>query len=509
MQVFSSADFLIGTLFVGVFALTRFHEDKEIRLEAPALRFECVAVLYLLTTELLFVVVTFLIAGLRTAAGEEWSTVLSGAGLPVTEQNAQFSPQLLAALFLTVLLPKIPRLKSLDAKIIRSFQRTASLSSAAGKLSKVLQSCTLSLDEHERNSIKQGMIADGLKERDVRFEDDGSPQHQWTRAYAFCDKVLKWEQNEAFHPFVDRFYGQYQALAERFREFRDKAKHAFMLDRAAARDPTLGRAVEECKREYERQLHAFAQQTCDFASRAILYTYPTSEGRKLALKRLGIDGGNPPGLTVHEFARMFLLLLVTLVIAFIITGHLFGDPDSRGQRVLLSIMIATNYCVAILCAVVVKRLVDPACAADRRPWATYVLAGAAAAACASVISILYNGIAEGGLTPGLSGFLGGKFWWTVIPMVTAIATSYMTDNRVDERTQHRLRWQEGALQACCTALGAGFATYMMGMGGRAAIPIVISGVLGFLIGYLVPTWYRGTPTEAHRPHNAALRHSLA
>ena len=100
-----------------------------------------------------------------------------GEGIPPW---ARQSPPLLVALILTVLLPKIPILSSMDAWFRTKLQRMAAIPHEVRRLSAELRRAPFRVTAERERELTDAMAAKGFDSPDIRFEEGSAPQHLWT-----------------------------------------------------------------------------------------------------------------------------------------------------------------------------------------------------------------------------------------------------------------------------------------------------------------------------------------
>jgi hypothetical protein len=180
-------------------------------------------------------------------------------------------------------------------------------------------------------------------------------------------------------------------------------------------------------------------------------------------------------------------------------------------------MIAVIDVMAVACAVYPKRkwkLARPG-GDGLRPVAFYLVVGILAAVASRVLSLLF----ALALDPGKAWEQFGRSYpWLLMSFVTATTTAFLTDDRPGRLlTRARLRWAEALGQALVSLVGAVVVYYWLQSiqpppaPGRQGPPMLmiltLSTVIGFAIGYFVPTWYREAPYRADRRLGERRTHS--
>ena len=130
----------------------------------------------------------------------------------------------------------------------------------------------------------------------------------------------------------------------------------------------------------------------------------------------------------------------------------------------------------------------------------YVLSGLVAAALAITFRIVSEAIIEAKqqdsiITTVLGIVQHWKWQWTTMTLVTTVTTAYLADNRANEWVAVQWQpWIEGLVQGLVTALAMGLTLWLLTDSGADTSHLLwrlpVSFVLGFILGYILPTWYR-------------------
>ncbi len=496
----TSTEFFLGLVFVALYAFGRFRGGGERQTITTHGRYWTALTLYVLFYAGLFLLLALLLT-VAPSLPDGWDKMLAEWEKLSSGELAGYSPPLIAALLMTVLLPQIEFIARRDERLREFFRRMAALSRPALELSRQLQRARLAMSEDDQQAMVATLKSHGFDSQDLSFDADDSPQHMWVRLAYYWAEIKDWnDPKQPYQRFVSTRIQDYQNLKLRYTEFSDDAKHCFRLYRASAGDADLAQALSACKKQYSSRMAKLLQQTCDFLSEGILYTQPGRDARRKTIRSFVEVEAIDVGLSIHEVARLFIALVAGLVVAFLVIHQWFSPapPDGAmgaGQRILLAIMVATNYSVAVLCAIATKYLYRTALdeTPKTRPWAVYGLSGLMAVALGAALGIVYNGVLDNSLVAGYERFLSTTHPWLVMPLVTAMVTAYMTDNPVCPGSRRRQQLKEGTQQAVCTMLGALVVYVWLAHAPPLPAMLLVSGGVGFFIGYTVPTWFRGAP----------------
>ena len=163
-------------------------------------------------------------------------------------------------------------------------------------------------------------------------------------------------------------------------------------------------------------------------------------------------------------------------------------------------MIASSLIISIACALVAKKRCDQK-GKTNHAYATYSLWAGVAVIICSIISILMNTIIKDwNVTIGFNAFIGkgnldSKAPWQLLVFSASFLTTYqLNSQKVHKIDAKNLRIKEAILMGfvlCATLLIAGslmsFDTRQFFRRG------IVLYFVGFIIGFYIPTWYRGVP----------------
>jgi len=169
-----------------------------------------------------------------------------------------------------------------------------------------------------------------------------------------------------------------------------------------------------------------------------------------------------------------------------------------GQLFLQAMMISIIYTSAVAWAVYPKKSWKMAIPKSKqeRPVEFYFVAGILAAVTSLVISFIFHFMYEADLQKAWTG-IAMRYPWALMSFSTAFAMAFLTDNESKGDTRwHGLsqRVIEGLILGCVLVLAATLTILWLkdvaNAGPRFDTLLPMSGVVGFLLGYCIPTWYR-------------------
>lgn len=508
-------DYLIGAVFVLVYASHRFNTPTSNRSTTTWLRYHVAAKTYWLVGLALFVLLgtyrplqAVLQHGLPLVGLTEEASKVAGA----------LSPPLLAALFLTVLLPRAPYLSTLDKWTRRKLQHMAAIPFEARRVSAELRTAAFTVPDAMRHRVTAELLAEDFHADDVLFAESSAPQFVWTKISVLMRHLDGLEADHGFAAFMTAYPAELAQLRSQYKLLLPKARKCFRLTRDLPAEPEDERsrvpdAVREYRDEFADQAAALLGAIYDFLSRGVLQSRHSYAARCDVLKELGfgVEFSSSP-LTLNQHVTLFLLLNTLLIAGFVVAEP--ADRGAFGDVLFRSVRIAVLYNVAILCAVYRPRRLRLAQRDERGflPVAWYLTIGGVAAACALVVNVALKALGRLDLIalnfaelPGVVlTDLSQKYPWLVMTFVTAGTVAFLTDVTPGPvLTASRLRWLEGALMAgVATAASLLVWTWLEHTGGRPPHMelgwlMFRSAVVGFAIGALIPSWHR--QAAAHTP----------
>ena len=494
------ASLALGFAFVALYSYERFNTPK-INLDAttPA-RYRLAALGYVFLSLLLYYV---LVAGLSHVPIKDLMPFVPGLS-GFADKN--FSPALIVALILTVLLSKIPGLSHFDNEMCDIFRRRASISSIAANLSGILKNRELIQPSTVQAAVTVNLGEFGIEPKDVVFEDDQSLQYLWTKIGVLMYFLRDWNTRPEYQRFVQTFSAEWEKLIADYKELSSQANRCFKLSCLNQNDPELAAALKDCKNHHAAKLQAFQGKVCDWIGRGLAHCHSTSAARREALVEFGLPDNTDVGLTVHQivfvFAGAFVILLIGLLLSHAVTQDPSIPGDSFATLAFRTFRIAMTYPIAVMAALYLhgrrRQRVTPEL--QQRPWGRYFGAGLLAVGVGSVITIASELLVGQTLTISTSKFLEYRWIWQIRSMALAVMVAYMLDNRVGRYSRTTLRWIETAVAA-----GVMIIVSWIILEGLASVPrapklhwyivLPVSTAISAFIGYFVPTSAREAADE--------------
>jgi hypothetical protein len=378
-------------------------------------------------------------------------------------------------------------------------------------------------EEHE--TLRQRLQEEGFDPSDVLIESQGCPQYLWTQVAFLVWKIEEWEGDRKMAGYVAAATGELQRLRRARQQLAPKAKTCFRLLKESSGAHSTEKAHEAVLRFKEdcvEQLSVLLNDTLEFISRGVLQCELTDAARNNRLHDLGYDiHWTHVGPTFNQLMFLFSLLVVPLLFVLIVSS---GGKEERILMLLLrAAIISVSYVVGVACVVFPKEkwTIAQYRAGDASPIRFYVLAGVMAVMISQAFMILVNSLAFMNMHKALERFLY-LYPWPTRTFFTSVITGLLTDNviRLSTSRRHR-RILEGFIQAGAMVLVAVFVWFWLDQTTSCeaakklvcktphlACLLAVTGLIGFAIGFTVPTWHREAPRQIAPPGNDRVEAGL-
>lgn len=494
-------DLAIGAIFVLISASSRFNTPPTNRSSTTALRYHTASLCYLLLGMALYFGL-YCFPPIVEAVSTEMGFFKAGA-----KSLEAISTAPLIALLLTLLVDRIPPLADADNWVREHLQKMAAIPYEARRLAADLRKSRHSISPSLQEAVMRRLVGLGFHADDVLFDDSTSLKHLWTKVSALMIQLEEWEGDRKFGSFLARHEGELGDLKRQWRQLAPKVRLLYGIapGDAVASGDRLMLLVQD---ELTEQSSALLAGIYSLVSRGLLQCGTTNGARALSLASLGFDirTVNPkPKLTLDHFMTLSMVILGALLPGITIVYRFTGARI--GELLNQSLMVSTIYCAAVICAVYPKDHWKFARRSQHnlRPMSFYLTAGLLATAASLVIRfvfqlMLYHLPKEALLRSQLG------FPWSVCAFVAAFMVAWMIDDEPTSRMPPaRLRWIEALAGGSSLALASPLVvtwlaqvTHHIESAGQMHLPpppplplaLVSSFSIGFVIGYLVPTWYR-------------------
>ena len=482
-----------GALFVVIDAATRFNRPLETGEVASRLR-ELVAesrgstnAVSFFSAATLYTAVMLVLYGLLNL-NERWiqNLVETSNGVP-----NNLSPPLLAALAVVVIIPRVKPFSIFEEHVRRFLQARASIPWEIHRFTESLRAAEFSIPE-----------ADPAPESEA---DGGAPEHDADELELSAGKtssllrlVTTWRGHRGFSGFIGRYRSVVAALEKEHGELQRRLEvqrsteaklGSDSPDAAALRKPLL-QAFEELELHLEFLVAA-----------AVLRCCRTESQRAAQLQAFGFAPlATPPPLTIGRIVLLGLSVWALFLLAFLGFNQLTRQPV--GMVLLDAARISINLIVAVGTAYLIWRKArrpDTAKISDR-PFHQYLLAGAVSFGAAFVIN---SAFALLHLPSTLEKDLDNVFArlpFSALTVGLAFGLGFLLDDPSSARLAgRRLRLLEaGTLGVFLGLLAVPVHFWLVQTFARHGLPFEvpllglagIAVLIGFVLGFLVPTWCR-------------------
>jgi hypothetical protein len=510
-QAHDTIDIVVGVVFVLFYSGQRFNTPSTNRSSTTWGLFSIGLCAYCFSAVATYLVLVFV--------GKPLLGFLAGGRLP-SELEAPLSNPLLMALFMTVLLPKLPLLSAIDQWVLKQMQQIAAIPFEALRLSAALAKSPFTVADGVRVAVSRRLQQDGLEGRDVRFAGEESPMREWASLTALLLQVEDWKSDRRMAGYCDAYRDVFQKIEDRHGALTLKARTAFKLLHEQEGTAETGKALEAIQRyidDFSEQVSQVRDDLLAFISRGILYADLTDGARNRRLAALGFTVDlDRPRMTVNQMTSLFGLFLVLILSSSALAPLLRpGNSQPAGIFLARAIMVSLVYTVAVACAVFPKQywklaMREPG---GPRPHGFYILAAAMAVVISQSIGFVFSCALERNVGVAAHRFLL-TYPWAAQTFALTMVTAVLADDQPPVRWP---RWLVSAIEGLCAAavmvLVARFTLEWLGQRlhdhpdlvrsvksvsdprARFTQILAMAGAVGLMVGCLVPRWYRSVPRQ--------------
>jgi len=520
---------LAGSLLVLLYTWHRFSEPSANRSSTTAIRYYLAAAFYCLWGLFIYATLVIVLAASPDSASKTLQALMPAdlksftAGLPLP---------ILAALLLTVLLPKVPAIAYADGWVREQIEYMASIPYEVRRLAAELErsdapgsGVTFTLAPAVQERVRQRMQAQEFAPAHVRFGDGNDLAALWTKASALVLSMAEWRADSKLASVCDTCAVAVDEIVQLHEELMPRVRRCLRALSAMHGEPddTESRAIlSEYTGEVDRHVKTLLSKIYRAAAAATLRCELTHQDRMARLTKLGFrfDEGlsSAPFTVAHRLTAMYAGLAASFMTLKITLAQL-GLARWPGYpfTMALSALVPLTYVVAVLWAIFLKRSWGGATRprGEARPFLAYLLSGLLAAA-SNLPLALGLAFLHPMSTGDVADALAKSLVWVLLSFTTASTTAFMIDDH--PRSIARRwggRWSEGVVQGAVTAaiaflvgrilLETEFDTRLV-----LAQLVPVAGAIGFAVGALVPTWYRTpAPRQARRAGAGARRRRRA
>lgn len=519
-------EILIGAILITIYAHERFNTPPNVRASTTAIRYYVASAIYLMIYLITFYLLT------------KYPFVLGKLNLMKPEEVTGATP-IIVAMVLSMLVPKIPLVSTLDAKLKQFLHRLAAIPFEAIRLSKELQACEYKVPgnfDPEHKHIKklfEELKEQGYEQPEKLIDSEFKIVTNWINIVSLMIQIKSWESKSQFSSFVQERTGQLDRIKDHYTRLSSLVQNAYTLNLEMAKHKKLkndlGAAISKVTGKFDEDLQneqrAMYSELCDFISHGLLKTCIMGASRIRTLNNMGfaeIHVENRVGLSVNSTLALFGILLILTLVNFILfqpapvaTPEGSAEVVDRTRIMLMVTMIVAIYSAAVICAVVPKQLSPYFQSSDKHtyPGGAYVMSGLLAMCASFIISMAFRTLLYA-LKPEYSGFIDPlqKAWehfstssypWLIMAFVCTLSLAFLIDWQQPEWIKPKwARVTNGAIQAIILVSAVSLVHWWLaGLASRDSFhgqlpPLVqlvrVSTVIGFVLGYFVPAWYRNS-----------------
>jgi hypothetical protein len=507
---------LFGSLVVLLYALDRFETPLPARATTTFTRYWVARTGYVLSMFLLYL----LLAGAFTDVAPILRLLTGVLDQKIGDDLQGLPGPLFAALLLTSLLPHIPHLKRIDEAVKHWFQRLGNIPLEVRALSGQLRHTRVSITPEMMARLRPILDDLGIDEEKIYMRED-TFVHRWAKIAALYASIRQWEDAPVYMRYVVERKSAFDEIEKRVQAMRELDETALISlgnDDAALR-PWRARMSEE--------LTVLHQQICDYIAGGLLQTGWSPRQRNSLLAEMGFEVTTKPvqSLTAHDVVLVGgIIFLMMLFLSLVLNQNIRGTDLAANINMRVMFMVPIIYCVAIVAAIYPKTFwpIADIRLVGRRPMLGYVASGLLAAAVTFLIQLLFR-YAQGGVgtmiepgsfTKAIATNLD-RWPWLLMNFLMTIAIAWIADNHALSK-----RKETGSLRLLETLSMAGVCGLLQWMtlqlllmysknparwDGRVNQMILTTALVGAVIGFLVPHFYRvrgsaEIPPPAERPH---------
>lgn len=525
-----TAEWIAGAVFIALYAYKRYNTSRftgiaQNRGSTTFLRFSGFFLCYLLT----LLTIYWLFGSLLQTSPEIFarlSPLFGGAGTLVSPgpsggDLAHLTGPIVSALMLTMLLPTLPLLKSFDDWLVQKFWGLGQIPHYVLRQSKKLRRAPLTIRPGRRNEIIAEADKFRIPHERLVFEKTAGIEHHWMRLCHLMVELRAWnERSGKYARFLQDNQQEFDALKFDFDNVSMRLSN-FEDQNASVPAESRGKSsgiLEDLKEQLKQSMKDHYKRVCTFIACGVFAAELTGRARRKSLKDMGFDQDAVlvESLTPSQVVTLALSIAAAFVGISVVEDYLKHPESIRlGPILFLSLIMTMSYGAAAIAAIIPKATwsfadIDQS---GRRFFPAYLLAALLAVffGLIAMISIRYTYNAVGGLDPeqNIDKVLIDLSWshpYLVQSAAIGFATSFSVDSFHSRSGVWRgwFRWADsvglGLIMLAATVVtycwiegvGPFEATRDLAFRGKTnPFLFVAKGtVVGLVIGYLVPHWYR-------------------
>lgn len=445
--------------------------------------------------------------------------------LPSTPDNPvaeQFTGPIVAALMLTTLLPGLPVLQTFDRWLLRKFWELGRIPVHVFRQSETLRRSPQSFAPGRRNAIARKAGAFGVSADALVFEDKASVEYEWVRLCNLILELEEWQNVQAsrYARFLHESEEQYEEIKLEFTNI--STRFGSYIRRRKIVEQERKEDTADLLKDFERQLidaiRARFKRVCTFVTFGVFAAELSERRRRDAFAQMGFeqDTLTPKSLSSSQVVTLIFWIAFAFLSISVLEKHFEDGKNARLGMILFDSLIMTiSYGAAAIAGLIPKNVLNHKehHGTEKNPLVGYLLSAFLAVIFGlfAMISIRYTFGAAQGLEPSDNvGKVINNLSWSYPFLVQSAAIGFAIGFVADRyRAKSSARIREARVfdtfMLGLTMLAATAVTYswLEGVGpfeptrdaefrGRDEPILFISKgtVVGLVIGFLVPSWYR-------------------
>lgn len=528
----NAIEWIVGALFVAIYAYGRYNTPPQNRSTTTCGLFILVFVLYVHTLWAVYWIFGILIE----SSPESLTTLmamLGTTGFQFPDQLKNLTGPVVAALILSAFLPSFPWIKRVDEAILRAFWDLGKIPGNSIILANKMRRAPYVVPQRVKQDVEAKCRSLNISESFISFEGRNTPEFEWSRITALVVQLETWHNfpTNAVRRFVQEnsdelrdIHTKYNNLAQRAVSCLNTRKQIEEIrENGGQVDAQLDFLMQENDRIFFDESARLYKFICRYIARAALATRVWSAQRSEFLVQMGFnqDAVRPNGITLNQLIVVVLAITGCFFAVSVLEAFYKHEDGMTGRGNFKAIVFQTflmsfTFGVAVVSSLFPKNRWSFASRdiTRTRPVVGYLFSGCLAVLLGymTMIAVRYSFTVFNRLSveqnwDNVVGSLSWSYPYLLLSFTIGAATAYLADNyALSEGTKPKwLRWADGAALLAVVAAASVVTYYWMegsflfGEGtkdpkykGRVSLPFfVLKGMaVGFVIGVLVPHWYR-------------------
>jgi hypothetical protein len=515
-------DWCLAILLVVVFAHSRFNTPPTTRCSTTMGQFYFAELLYLAANLLLLV----FISGIIATSPEVLKAISGNEERPFVAWIHGLSTPLAAALVMTSLLPHFPVISRIDEFLLTGFRKLGHIPVEVRRLAAALRDAKLEIAATAAEECTRYL--DGRLESPqalrafLKLNEPRQPEYIFNRVLYLALRLQRWEGDRRFSAALTQKYFR-RGFDRIFQELdgiiKQASSFASIFPQPESGSTPIARSYGELRKTLLADCDGLHHEICDFLAQGIMQCARTRRERQAAMHDIGflVSDVTPAIMTATKFVSSAAMIFIIFVAGFSIIGAALREYNLPVHVLFgIALLVSCVYGSATCCAILPKGLWDFA-NIDRlnmRPTIGYIVSGLLAIAAAAVISFILKSMLYFNFRQALYDTLFSSPWFGM-SFVTAVMLAFLIDDFASNPASapKGLRYWEALAGGVAQAIAAYYVVKgLLELRTLAPLPADIelppgppplpfvcsmSFVIGALLGYQIPHWYRNRSGRSH------------